>query len=242
MEFNSFQHTATEFRIRLDPRTKLLLLLVISALMIGGRITGGASHVRIVLAFIPFILLVTGRRLKEGLSYALLYVSAWMAEVHLVYGTVGIVNVLVVMFTSVISRFIPCALLGYYVMATTRVSEFIAAMERMRVSQKIVIPLSVMFRFFPTIAEESRSIGDAMRMRAKGMRTVPGGPVTLLEYRMIPMMMSVVRIGEELSAAALSRGLGSPVKRTNICKIGFGFWDLFFLLYAAGGTVFHYLR
>ena len=42
---------------------------------------------------------------------------------------------------------------------------------------------------------------------------------------MIPLMTCSVRIGQELSAASLSRGLGGPVKRTNICKVGFGFFD-----------------
>jgi energy-coupling factor transport system permease protein len=104
-------------------------------------------------------------------------------------------------------------------------------MERMRVPRCIVIPFSVMFRFFPTIREESGAIGDAMKMRGIG----PGGgvknPVALLEYRLVPLLMSAVKTGEELSAAALTRGLGSPVKRTNICRIGFGAAD--FALFGA---------
>lgn len=36
----------------------------------------------------------------------------------------------------------------------------------------------------------------------------------MLEYRLVPLMVSVVKIGDELSAAALTRGLGAPVKRT----------------------------
>lgn len=46
-------------------------------------------------------------------------------------------------------------------------------------------------------------------------------------------MISCVKIGDELSAAALTRGLGAPVKRTNICKIGFGAWVFFALLLCA---------
>ena len=42
----------------------------------------------------------------------------------------------------------------------------------------------------------------------------------VLEYQMVPMITSSVCIGEELSASALTRGLGAPVKRTNICRIG----------------------
>lgn len=47
----------------------------------------------------------------------------------------------------------------------TTVSEFIAAMEKMHISQKVTIPLAVMFRLFPTIVEESNSISKAMAMR-----------------------------------------------------------------------------
>lgn len=40
------------------------------------------------------------------------------------------------------------------------------------------------------------------------------------------MMICSIKIGEELSAAALTRGLGAPVRRTNICKIGFKALDI----------------
>ena len=38
-------------------------------------------------------------------------------------------------------------------------------MLRMHISEKIIIPLSVMFRFFPTVMDEAASISAAMRMR-----------------------------------------------------------------------------
>lgn len=89
----------------------------------------------------------------------------------------------------------------------------------------------MMFRFFPTVGEEYSSIADAMRMR--GIRFGGGKPSKMLEYRLVPLMISCVKIGDELSAAALTRGLGAPVKRTNICSIGFGAWDFFALLLCA---------
>ena len=85
-----------------------------------------------------------------------------------------------------------------------------------------------MFRFFPTIVEEYGAIGDAMRMR--GIRFGGGKPAKMLEYRMVPLMISCVKIGDELSAAALTRGLGAPVRRTNICQIGFGLFDIMAML------------
>ena len=115
---------------------------------------------------------------------------------------------------------------------TTTVSEFVAAMERLHLPQQITIPMSVMFRFFPTVAEEWSAIGDAMRMR--GVRFGGGKASAILEYRIVPMMICSVKIGEELSQAALTRGLGGPVKRTNICKLGFHVQDVIFLLICLG--------
>ena len=39
-------------------------------------------------------------------------------------------------------------------------------MERMHITEKIVIPMSVIFRFFPTISEEYQAIADAMKIGA----------------------------------------------------------------------------
>lgn len=48
----------------------------------------------------------------------------------------------------------------------------------------------------------------------------------MLEYRLVPLIISIVKIGDELSAAALTRGLGAPGKRTDICNIGFHVQDI----------------
>lgn len=47
----------------------------------------------------------------------------------------------------------------------------------------------------------------------------------MLEYRLIPLMMSIAKIGEELSAAALTRGLGGLKKRTCLVELHFGIYD-----------------
>ena len=122
---------------------------------------------------------------------------------------------------------LPGFVMGFYLIDTTSVSEFVAAMERVHAPQGLVIPVSVVFRFFPTVKEEYAAIRDAMKMR--GISTFRS-PMQMLEYRIVPLMISVAKIGEDLSAAALTRGLGAPIKRTNICKIGFGAVDMGFLL------------
>ena len=213
-------------RLRLDPRTKLFLLIIINVIMMGGAITGAAVFVRPTLAFIPFALLIIEHKLGVAAIYLPLYAAAAFFEVYVVPHTYGIWNLLSIIASSMVTRFMPCLVMGYYLVTTTTVSEFIASMERMHVSQKIVIPLSVMFRFFPTVLEESRAISDSMRMRGIGGVAALKNPVAGLEYRVVPLMVCTAKIGEELSAAALTRGLGSPRQRTNICSIGFHALDV----------------
>ena len=128
---------------------------------------------------------------------------------------------------GILTRFVVTIMMGEYVIVTTSVSEFISAMEKLHMPQQVTIPLSVMFRLFPTIGAEWKSIRRAMRMRGIHLGGAKAGQV--VEYQMVPMMTSSVRIGEELSASALTRGLGAPVKRTNICRIGFRAQDYLLL-------------
>jgi energy-coupling factor transport system permease protein len=125
-------------------------------------------------------------------------------------------------------RLMPGLIMGAYMLSSTTVSEFIAAMHRMHIPQQITIPMSVMFRFFPTVLEEFTAINTAMKMRDIRIGGKKAGK--LVEYRLVPLMVCSVNIGSELSAAALTRGLGTKVRRTNICKIGFHIQDIAVLL------------
>lgn len=212
-----------------DPRTKILLVIMIIAIMMSG---GGILivYLRWALTAVPFILLLSERKFRTAFTYAGVYTTAYISQILLMPIATGAVNLLLVAL-GIAARFMPGIAMASYMVGTTTVSEFMAAMERMHIPQKITIPMSVMFRFFPTVGEEYGSIADAMRMR--GIRFCGGKPAKMLEYRMVPLMISCVKKGDELSAAALTRGLGAPVKRTNICRIGFGAWDLVALLLCA---------
>lgn len=206
----------------MDPRTKLLLLVTASTLTLGGGSQGIMKWIRLVLCVFPFLLLLLNRRAKEALKYFFLYLICLLIEQAALH-TSGTLSFLLLAISSIMTKFAPGIMMAAYFLSTTSISEFVAAMERMHVSEKIIIPLSVIFRFFPTISEEYHAISDAMVMRQ--ISFLGKKPGAVLEYRLVPLMISVVKIGDELSAAALTRALGAPVKRTNICEIGFHVQD-----------------
>lgn len=205
--------------LSLDPRTKIMMLICVNIVMVGGGLNGTAGLIRPFFGVLPFILLLSGYKYKPAFLYLAFISFSIFTELFLVHITTGILNLYCIIFSGIISRFVPGLITGYYLVSTTKISEFIASMERMKISPKIIIPFAVMMRFFPTVKEESAAISDAMRMR--GIRLGSGNPFAMLEYIVVPLLMSTVKIGEELSSAALTRGLGAPVKRTNICKTEF---------------------
>jgi energy-coupling factor transport system permease protein len=221
--------------INLDPRTKLLLIFTITTVVIGGGNNGYMTIVKPVLCFIPFILLIATHNFKGGLFYLGVYTCAYMAEIFIVPNTMGLFKFLILAISGMLSRFMPGIMMGYFLISTTTVSEFVAAMERMHLPMAFIIPMSVIFRFFPTIGEEYFAINDAMKMR--GIRLGGGKPSAIMEYRLVPLITSTVKIGEELSAAALTRGLGKPIRRTNICKIGFSGMDFIFIFLCLIGWI-----
>ena len=207
----------------LDPRTKMLLLITISAFVLGGLGNDKMPYIVPCISALPLVLLLTGRKFKSAFIYAIAYTATHLAMMYLVPQFSGFLKFFLFGCLGILSIFIPGAVLGSYVVSTTTVSEFTAGMQKLHISEKVIIPLSVMFRFFPTLREEFSAINSAMRMRGISMG---GGNVgKMVEYRIVPLMTCAAKIGEDLSAAALTRGLGGEVKRTNNCRIGFHIQD-----------------
>ena len=153
----------------------------------------------------------------------------YSSDVNVQGSNTGILNFLVLFTTGFFCRILPSVAIAAYAVKTTTVSELISGMERIHMPKEVTIPLTVMFRFFPTVFQESEAISDAMKMR--GIKLGGKKSSKILEYKLIPMITCSVKIGEELSAAAITRGLGAPVKRTNICQLKFNFADVVLILF-----------
>lgn len=222
-----FQADVQNRGLVLDPRTKIFAMLTIVLFVVGGS---GLVPTWVVsaLAVFPLLLLCTAKKWGKALTYGLIFAAAQAYLVFCAAAVHGTPGVLLTMCCVIITRILPGLMMGAYLFASTTVSEFIAAMGKLHVSNKIAIPLAVMFRFFPTVVEEFFSINSAMAMR--DIRFGGKNAGKMVEYRLVPLMVCSVNIGNELSAAALTRGLSATAKRTNLCKIGFRVQDLMVFL------------
>lgn len=125
-------------------------------------------------------------------------------------------------FINYARRMFPCLMVGCLMIKTIPLRTFIVGLRKLRLPQKLIIPISVTLRYFPAIKEEAGYILDAMRLRnIRGFEKA--------EALMMPLMISATGTAEELSAAAVTRGIENPVPKTSIIQIRMAMLDWVFL-------------
>ena len=225
--------------MKLDPRTKIFFAVVANTMIISAPYIYGVP----VMAAVVHLLLYE-RKWKFVSLYFPIYVLSALCFESLKQMDSGMVGTFVAATILLVCRMMPVGVVLYYIMATTKSNEFMAGMSRLHVPNKVMIPIAVMIRFFPTVFDESRSIGHAMKMRGIrlfSLRTLKN-PFTILEYRLIPLLLSLTKIGDELSIAATTRGLAPDSKRTCIVPIGFHVQDVVMVIYCIAVVALFLLR
>ena len=224
--------------LKLDPRTKLYMIFVVSAVVMMSATTPFLWAVRIIMTMIPILLLITEKHYAAAFRFLILYGTALLLTFrYLSENSKGFLSAFLVGYCSIIVQFMPAMITAWYVIKTTKIGEFVCAMQKMHIPDGITISLAVVMRFFPTIKEEYAAIHDAMKMR--GIMLGGGNATGMIEYRMMPLLFSCVNIGDELSAAAVTRGLGGKVKRTSVHVLKMRAADyLLMLLFTAALAVF----
>ncbi len=207
----------------IDPRTKIVLLLlcVLSATMAPSLLY------EMVLVMMIALFGIACRKVRYSIVGAAIYIIIYyltLGAMHLD----GTLQAMLIAFLGLVHKVYPCGIMSGIILSTTKVGEFLSAMNCIHASKKIVIPMAVMLRYVPTIREDWSFIKDAMKMRdvspsLKGFLTHPSMTVECLY---VPLMMSASKAADELTVAAVTRGIENPKPRTSLVQIGFGAADL----------------
>lgn len=228
--------------LKLDPRTKFFMILVVSSIVMISATTPLLWVLRITMTLIPIVLLIAEKKYSSAIRFAVLYVAALLITFFVISEkSTGMVASILTGYTGIVVQFMPSFITAWYVIRTTNTDEFMAAMQKMHVPDGITISLAVVMRLFPTIKEEYASIQAAMKMR--GIMLGGGNVGKMVEYRMIPLLFSCVNIGDELSAAAVTRGLGGKVRRTSVVELKLTTADYILMgLFAVSAVLFVYFK
>ena len=126
--------------IRLDPRTKLYMILIVSAVVMMSATTPLLWAVRIIITLVPIILLIAEKRYASAFRFFALYTIALILTFFfLSEESTGIIKSLLTGYCGIIAQFLPAMITAWYVIRTTKINEFISAMQKMHIPDGICV-------------------------------------------------------------------------------------------------------
>jgi energy-coupling factor transport system permease protein len=225
---------------RLDPRTKLLLMLGSFAaavlfvtplpllLLLGilllygalGRVLGNLRRIWLLLVSIAVMSVVSWSVFAAGDTPLFWRVTRESLE----FGIAAAIKI-----DSMIVS-------GLIFLSTTKTEEIVLGLIRLRVPFQAAFAFSLAIRMVPTIIGTAVTVTEAQRSR--GLDTESGGPLARLRSYtplLVPIFLHTLRNTDQLAKALESRGFGARHGRTSLLEIGFRGRDAIAL--ALGGLV-----
>lgn len=207
-----------------DPRAKLYLLLLANLLLFF-HVNTRTEMIMMVFFILP---LFGAGKYKSGITFSVLYGMLVGMEFWLLPMAQGFLLNLISLLSVGIRMMLPCLVTGAYAFSTTTPSELICALRKMHVPESIIITCAVVIRFFPTVKEDYAQIRNAMALRDIyiGVRH----PMQSLEYVVIPLLMNGSTVAQDLSVAALTKGMSLGGRHTSMYKIKMCGYDWAYML------------
>lgn len=225
---------------RLDPRTKLFLLLasfvaavlfrepgplavllaVLLAYGAAGRALANLRRIWILLAMIAVVTILSWSIFFGGESRILWRVT----REGLRYGLAAALKI----DGMIVS--------GLIFLSTTRTEEIVLGLIRLRVPFQAAFAFSLAIRMVPTIIGTAVTVAEAQRSR--GLDLASGNLVRRLRNHiplLVPIFLHTLRNTDQLAKALESRGFGARRVRTSLLEIGFHGRDV--LALTLGGLV-----
>ncbi len=207
--------------LKLDPRTCLILLVIANVVIF----IQNSAVIEIVWIGLLLVLLCICGAARSAAKLAGVFAGCMILQ-YIIFPIApkAIVSIFFI-FISYARKAMPCLIVGTLIMKTVSVRELTAALLKWKVPYSFIISLSVSIRYFPAIKEEIGYIRDAMKLRNIKF-------ADKFECMIVPIMMSAAATSDELSAAAVTRGIENPCEKTSIIDIKYGIAD--YICIAAG--------
>lgn len=217
--------------LRLDPRTHMGLLLMTT--LIAFVVKPFAFEVGLVIALA--LLQVLCGHVKIAVGYIALFALIVLTlDYAFAAGAAVFLTTFVYSFTLA-RRAFEVFMVGTLMIADNSVHRITAALRKLHFPEAVLIPFATGLRYFPTLGQEIGYIRDAMRLRAI--------PVSKrVEAFFVPLMMSAATTADELSRAAVCRGIDNPAPRSDTEHLRLGAADWTILAIGAAVCLFVILK
>ncbi len=213
---------------KVDPRTKVILLLltvIFSAIVPTGFFT--CIWIALILLYGIYL-----GRIQKTLRAAITFAALWLCSLYFLPLLSGTAHTSLLVWLGLVFKCYPCCMIAAVMIGTTQIGEFMAAMAKWNIPRSVVIPLAIMFRYFPTLKEDWGHMKDAMALR--GITQSPlsflKNPSQVVDAFYLPILVTASKAADELSASAITRGIENPRKRTSRLEIRMGSVDVILCL------------
>jgi energy-coupling factor transport system permease protein len=221
---------ADTFLHRLDPRVKILAVILLSLLAF---LLSALLYLAILLAFI-LMLLALARASYSKATFALKYVTRFMLLIAVLWplfdrtGTPVLVSLGPVEITEpAVWRGVTSAVrigclatVWYILMFTTSQRDLVLALVKMGLRFDYGLTIAISLRFFPTFILTIDSVTDAQK--ARGLEFGRGGLIARSKKYvsvLVPAVVSALRTADSLSLALQSRAYGARPDRTFLRRL-----------------------
>lgn len=197
----------------IKPDVRVMLLQMISTAILSFYLQNQAAS--FLLFFIISLLVLCWNGIfsftKNLLIYTGMNLLAWL------FGVIGIpaLSAVIPAFLMMLLRILPVYLSLRLLISRAPMNELFYTLEKLHVPRALSIPLMVVYRYVPTILLEFKYVKESLKMRGLNFSLQNlSHCMAAAENYVVPLLARSEKISEELSAAALCKGLSASRKRS----------------------------
>lgn len=215
--------------MKIDFRTKLFMTVVLSCILLLGNLQKNHTYIAMIACSLPYILFLIYGFYSRAIKGIILVLIAAIFQEYL-YTTDGILLSISLFVTSLVLNMLPGAMMGSFALSTTDMGEIIATMKKMKIPDQLIIPISVMARFFYTVRIDYSQIRQAMYLNGLVGIKMFLHPLKLFEYRVVPLLMCLTKTSDEVAISAITRGLEVGAKRSSMYESKLSLFDYILII------------
>lgn len=195
--------------IKFNPLTLVILNILFPVVIFLGK---GIIY-EIVCMLISIVVLAIYRRYSQILKFIISYVFLSLVAYIISTCKITLITDLFGTLVYIFLRMIPVMMIAYILVKDIKSNELLSSFEQIHLPKKLMLSITVALRFFPTYKLEIKMIRESLKMR--NIHVKLSEPLKFLEYWIVPVLMRINLISEEMTATAMTKGVESPNKRTS---------------------------
>jgi energy-coupling factor transport system permease protein len=233
--------------MKLDPRTKLVMVLCITTLAIVYNTPGAlflllAATIGLLLLFRINLIRVMGYLKPYLMLLLVLFLAQCIftpgGEVLLAIGSVRLLGTRgLLMGTTVVLRLL-IVIAAAVLLTTSNSRDFISGLVQWKVPYEVAFMVSVTIRFLPIFRDEFINVVTAVQLRGVELKKVPWGQkIDLFRRLFFPVVYGAIVKAQQLSVAMEARGFRAYPRRTYLRQLYLTRWDYGLILVFPGLTL-----